>query len=71
MTDRETTAPLPLDDFVANVEGMQAGLSEMMAAGLRLQMLMIEDAQNMLDELGTMLEAANQSQKHPDRVAGD
>jgi hypothetical protein len=41
-----------LDEFVANAARLDDGLSEVMAAALRMQMLMLEDARNMMAESG-------------------
>ena len=46
-----------LDEFVENVEKMNDGLSDMMACALRMQMLMLEDARNMMAELGVAIDA--------------
>jgi hypothetical protein len=53
-TDQSNPA---LDEFVENVAKLNDGLSEMMAAALRMQMLMLEDAQNMMAEFGAAIDA--------------
>lgn len=62
MPDRESNeAPaLAIDEFMANIETMNAGVAEMMATALRVQMLMLEDTNNMLNEFGAVFEAAAQ-----------
>ncbi len=48
-----------LDEFVENVAKLNDGLSEVMAAALRMQMLMLEDAQNMMAEFGAAIDATD------------
>lgn len=48
-TPNDQTSPA-LDDFVENVAKLNDGLSEMMTGALRMQALMMEDAQNMMAE---------------------
>ncbi len=50
--DRPTDQRNPaLDEFVENVAKVNDGLSGVMAAALRMQMLMLDDARNMMTEL--------------------
>ncbi len=49
-----------LDEFVESVARLNAGLSEVMACALRMQMLMLEDARNMIAESGVAIDAANE-----------
>ncbi len=53
-TDRSNPA---LDEFVENLAKLNDGLSEVMAVALRMQMLMLEDAQNMMAEFGAAIDA--------------
>ncbi len=46
-----------LDEFVENVAKLTDGLSEMMACALRMQLLMLEDAQNMMAEFSAAIDA--------------
>ena len=46
-----------LDEFMENVAKLNDGLSEVMACALRMQMLILEDAQNMMAEFGAVIEA--------------
>ena len=73
MTDRETDkAPsAAMDEFMASVDSMNAGVAEMMVAALRVQSLMLEDAQNMLNEFGAMFEVASEARQTDDPAAGD
>jgi len=41
-----------LDNFVESVAKVNDGLSDMIASALRLQMLIMEDARNMMAEFG-------------------
>ncbi len=45
-----------LDEFVENVAKVNDGLSGVMAAALRMQMLMLDDARNMMAELNAAAE---------------
>lgn len=71
MTDRETDkAPsAAMDEFMASVDAMNTGVTEMMAAALRVQTLMLEDAQNMLNEFGAIFEAAAEAHHKDDPAA--
>ena len=46
-----------LDEFVASAAKLTDGLSEVMACALRMQMLMLEDARNMMPEFGAAIDA--------------
>ncbi len=46
-----------LDEFVESVAKLTDGLSDVMACALRMQMLILEDAQNMMAEFGAVIEA--------------
>ena len=46
-----------LDEFVENAAKLNDGLSDLMACALRMQMLMLEDARNMMAELGAAIDA--------------
>ena len=48
-----------LDEFMENVAKLNDGLSEVMACALRMQMLMLEDARNMMAEFGTAIDATD------------
>ncbi len=52
-TDRSNPA---LDEFVENLAKLNDGLSEVMACALRMQMLMLDDAQNMMAEFNAAAE---------------
>jgi hypothetical protein len=55
--DRPTDQRNPaLDEFVENVAKVNDGLSGVMAAALRMQMLMLDDARNMMAELNAAAE---------------
>ena len=55
--DRPTDQRNPaLDEFVENVAKVNDGLSEVMACALRIQMLMLDDARNMMAELNAAAE---------------
>ena len=58
-TPNEQTNPA-LDDFVENVAKLNDGLSEMMTGALRMQALIMEDAQNMMAEFSAAAAAATQ-----------
>lgn len=62
MPDRESNGDPSeaMGEFMASIETMNAGVAELMATALRVQMLMLEDAQNMMDEFGAVFEAAAQ-----------
>lgn len=47
-----------LDEFVDSVEKVNEGLSDMISCALRMQMLMIEDARNMMAEFSAISAAA-------------
>ena len=49
-----------LDDFVENVAKLNDGLSEMMTGALRMQALIMEDAQNMMAEFSAVAAATRQ-----------
>ena len=46
-----------LDEFMENAAKLTDGLSEVMACTLRMQMLIVEDAQNMMAGLGAAIDA--------------
>ena len=46
-----------LDEFMESAAKLTDGLSEVMACALRMQMLMLEDAQNMVAEFGATIDA--------------
>lgn len=48
-----------LDEFVENVAKLNDGLSDVMACALRMQALMLEDAQNMMAEFGAAIEVTS------------
>ena len=45
-----------LDEFRENVAKLNDGLSDLMACALRMQMLVLEDAQNMMAEFGAAID---------------
>jgi len=47
-----------MDEFMASVEAMNAGMADMMASALRLQMLMLEDARTMMNQASGLFAAA-------------
>jgi len=49
---------LALDDFVESVAKLNDGLSEMISSALRMQMLVMEDARNIITEFGAATAAA-------------
>jgi hypothetical protein len=53
-TDQSNPA---LDEFVENVAKLNDGVSEVMACTLRMQMLMLEDARNMMAEFRAAIDA--------------
>ena len=53
-----TDAPEAVAEFKAAAEAMSTGMNDVVASALRLQMLMIEDAQNMMAELSAVCAAA-------------
>ena len=53
-TDQRNPA---LDEFVESVAKLNDGLSDVMACALRMQMLLVEDAQNMMAEFGAVIDA--------------
>ncbi len=57
-TPNDKTSPA-LDEFVENVAKLNDGLSEVMACALRMQMLLLEDAQNMMAEFGAAIDATD------------
>ena len=48
-----------MDEFMASVEAMNAGMADMMACALRMQMLMLEDAQMMMNQATGLFAAAS------------
>lgn len=54
----EDQANPALDEFVDSVAKMNESLSEMISCALRMQMLIMEDAKNMMAEFGAMSAAA-------------
>ncbi len=50
-----------LDEFMENAAKLTDGLSEVMACTLRMQMLMLEDARNMMAEFGAAIDATGGS----------
>jgi hypothetical protein len=46
-----------LDEFVESAARLNDGLSEVMACALRMQMLMLDDARNMMTEFGAAIDA--------------
>ncbi|MFQ5566642.1 MAG: hypothetical protein ACE5EU_09795 [Paracoccaceae bacterium] len=46
-----------LDEFVESVAKLNDGLSDLMACALRMQMLVLEDARNMMAEFGAAIDA--------------
>ncbi len=59
-TPNDQTGPA-LDEFVASAAKLTDGLSEVMACALRMQMLMLEDARNMMPEFGAAIDATGGS----------
>ena len=55
-----------LDDFVENVAKLNDGLSEMVTGALRMQALIMEDAQNMMAEFS----AAAATRQNRDNESG-
>jgi hypothetical protein len=56
--DPPTDKPSPaLDEFVENVAKLNDGLSDVMACALRMQILILEDAQNMMAEFNAAIDA--------------
>lgn len=47
-----------LDEFMENVAKLNDGLSDVMACALRMQMLILEDARNMMAEFSAAADAA-------------
>ncbi len=64
-TPSDQTNPA-LDDFVENVAKLNDGLSEMMTGALRMQALIMEDAQNMMAEFS----AAAATRQNRDNESG-
>ncbi len=64
-TPNDRTNPA-LDDFVENVAKLNDGLSEMMTGALRMQALIMEDAQNMMAEFS----AAAATRQNRDNESG-
>ncbi len=56
-TDQRNPA---LDEFVESVAKLNDGLSDVMACALRMQMLLVEDAQNMMAEFGAVIDATGE-----------
>lgn len=52
----DQTSPA-LEEFVENVAKLNDGLSDVIACALRMQMLILEDAQNMMAEFGAVIKA--------------
>ena len=52
ITDDQTNPALA--EFVESVEKVNDGLSDMIACALRMQMLVMEDARNMMAEFGAI-----------------
>ncbi len=48
-----------LDEFVESAAKLTDGLSDVLACALRMQMLMLEDAQNMMAEFGAAIDATD------------
>ena len=46
-----------LDEFLENAAKLNDGLSGVMVAALRMQMLMLEDARNMMPQVGAAIDA--------------
>ena len=57
-TDQSNPA---LDEFAENVAKVNDGLSDMIACALRMQILILEDAQNMMAEFSAVASAAGGS----------
>ena len=55
----DAEAEAALGELMENVARFGDGVSDMMACALRMQMLVLEDARNMLTELGAAAEAAS------------
>ncbi len=55
-TPNDRTSPA-LDEFVENVAKLNDGLSDVIACALRMQMLIVEDAQNMMAGFGAAIDA--------------
>ncbi len=53
-TDQSNPA---LDEFVESVAKLNDGLSDVMACAVRMQLLMLEDARNMMAEFGAAIDA--------------
>ena len=73
MPDRQEDTPNDqnnpaLDEFVENVATLNDGLSEMMASALRMQMLMLDDARNMMAEFGAAIDATAERGDNGDEV---
>ena len=58
----------PLDEFSENLAKLNESLSGIMASGLRMQMLLLEDTKNMMSEFSL---AAGASGAHDDGASGD
>jgi hypothetical protein len=52
-----------LNEFMSSVAKVNDGLSKVTASALRMQMLVLEDAQNMLAEFGAAIKAAERNQE--------
>ncbi len=46
-----------LDEFMESAAKLTDGLADVMACALRMQMLMLEDARNMMPEFGAAIDA--------------
>lgn len=55
-TDQSSPA---FDEFLENVAKVNDGLSDVIACALRMQMLIVEDAQNMMAEFSAVASAAD------------
>ena len=58
---------LVLDEFMENLAKLSDGMSEAAAGALRMQMLVLEDAQSMIAGLSSVIEAT----ARPDNSGGD
>ncbi len=56
--DTPTYQPSPaLNEFMENMAKLNDGLSDVIACALRMQMLLLEDAQNMMAEFSAAIDA--------------
>lgn len=61
----DTTEP-DLERFNRSMAGMAEGMERMMAAAIHMQILVLEDTRQMMREMESMLDGAQQSQGDAD-----